>query len=88
MEKKLTIQLWVGVAIAFIGIALLIMGFLTPPGGEIHDSVLVAYGEVATFAGSLIGVDYHYRFREYERKTNNERHERHNGAIHESHNYD
>ena len=69
MEKKLSAQLWLGVAIAVAGIALLFWGMLTPPGGVIDSSVLVGFGEVATFAGSLIGVDYHYRFREYETKT-------------------
>lgn len=31
------------------------------PPGEIHSSVLIAYGEVMTFAGALFGIDYHYR---------------------------
>lgn len=72
MEKKLNTQLWLGVVIAIAGVALLFWGLLTPPGGQIDSSVLVAFGEVATFAGSLIGVDYHYRFREYETKLKNE----------------
>lgn len=37
--------------------------FFTSPPGEIHSSVLVAYGEVMTFAGALFGIDYHYRGR-------------------------
>lgn len=72
MEKKLNAQMWLGVVIAISGIALLFWGLVTPPGGHIDSSVLVAFGEVATFAGSLIGVDYHYRFREYETKLKNE----------------
>lgn len=28
------------------------------PVGEIHNSVLVAYGEISTFAGSLFGFEY------------------------------
>ena len=72
MEKKLNAQMWLGVVIAIAGIALLFWGLLTPPGGQIDSSVLVAFGEVATFAASLIGVDYHYRFREYETKLKNE----------------
>ena len=43
------------------GLVLLFMGFLYPPEGEIHSSVLVAFGETATFAGALLGVDYRYR---------------------------
>lgn len=45
-----------------VGAALLIAGFVVPPTGEIHSSVLVAVGEILTFAGSLLGIDYHYRF--------------------------
>ncbi|KDS39087.1 hypothetical protein M092_1025 [Parabacteroides distasonis str. 3776 D15 iv] len=37
------------------------MGLWMPPRGEIHSSVLVAFGEVSTFAGALLGVDYKYR---------------------------
>ena len=72
MESKLNTQLWLGVVIALAGVALLFWGLLTPPGGQIDSSVLSGFGEVATFAGSLIGVDYHYRFREYETKIKNE----------------
>ena len=45
------------------GCALLIAGIALPPAGEIHASVLVAFGEILTFAGSLIGIDYHYKIR-------------------------
>jgi hypothetical protein len=45
------------------GMALLGAAFFTSPPGEIHSSVLVAYGEVMTFAGALFGIDYHYRGR-------------------------
>ena len=39
-------------------------GLITPPVGEIHHSVLIALGEILTFSGSLIGIDYHYRYKE------------------------
>jgi hypothetical protein len=39
------------------------MGFWYHPTGEIHHSVLVAFGEVSTFAGALFGVDYSYKFK-------------------------
>lgn len=50
------------------GIVLLFIGTAIPPEGEIHSSVLVAFGEVSTFAGALFGVDYRYRFRYLEKK--------------------
>ena len=34
-----------------------------PPLGVIDPSVLTAFGEVLTFSGALLGMDYHYRFR-------------------------
>ena len=46
------------------GCALLVAGFVAPPVGEIHHSVLIAFGEILTFSGSLIGIDYHYRYKE------------------------
>lgn len=71
MEHKLNTQLWLGVFLAVAGIAMLFWGMLIPPGGVIDSSVLVGFGEVATFAGALVGVDYHYRFKEYETRHNN-----------------
>lgn len=45
------------------GLCLLFMGFYSPPSGEISNSVLIAFGEVATFAGALLGIDYHYQYK-------------------------
>ena len=57
-------QLIVSVAMCTFGCALLACGFIAHPMGEIHHSVLIAFGEILTFSGSLIGIDYHYRYRE------------------------
>lgn len=67
-EKKMTIQFWVGLAIVVVGLVLLFLGFYAVPIGEIAPSVLTAFGEIATFAGALIGVDYRYRFKEFQTK--------------------
>lgn len=48
---------------ALAGIALLFMGFWCTPAGEIHNSVLVGFGEISTFSGALFGVDYTYKYR-------------------------
>ena len=64
--KKNSAQLWLGVVLTIAGIGLLFLGALLPPGGEIHPSMLVGFGEVATFAGALLGVDYHYKYRIHE----------------------
>lgn len=58
-----TLQLLSAIALIIVGVTLLICGFLTPPPGEIHSSVLVAFGEILTFAGSLFGIDYHYKYK-------------------------
>lgn len=65
-EIKLNIQLAIAVVLVAAGLILLFCGFFTNPQGEIHNSVLVAFGECCTFAGSLVGVDYHYRYKTYE----------------------
>ena len=57
-------QLILATSLCAFGGILLIAGFICPPLGEIHHSVLIAFGEILTFAGSLIGIDYHYRYRE------------------------
>ncbi len=54
-------QLYCAVALIALGSALLVAGFAVPPEGEIHSSVLVAFGETLTFAGALFGIDYKYR---------------------------
>ena len=61
---KKNFQLFTAVAMCSFWGALLLAGFLCPPLGEIHHSVLVAFGEILTFSGSLIGIDYKYRYKE------------------------
>ena len=59
----MTIQLWLGVFLAVMGIILLWVGLFLPPTGIIDASVLTALGEVFTFSGSLIGIDYTYKYK-------------------------
>lgn len=63
MKKRLNIQLWVAVFLTVSGVVMLFCGFWVAPTGEIDNSVLVAYGEISTFAGALFGVDYSYKVR-------------------------
>ena len=62
MMKKM--QLILAVSLCVFGGMLLLAGFIAPPVGEIHHSVLIAFGEILTFSGSLIGIDYKYRYKE------------------------
>lgn len=54
-------ELLIAVGLTAVGAGLLIAAFIVAPTGEIHSSVLVAFGEILTFVGALAGVDYHYR---------------------------
>lgn len=78
--NRLNIQLALGVVATFAGLTLLFIGVFIQPKGEIHSSVLVAFGEACTFAGALIGVDYHYRFRDFERTRERTREDKEDGA--------
>ena len=57
------LRLWLAIVLVVCGMALLFMGFWAVPRGEIHSSVLIAFGEVMTFVGALIGIDYAARER-------------------------
>ena len=62
-ESKHTIQLILSVAMAIFGCAMIVVSFFVDPKGEIHPSVLAAFGEILTFAGAIIGVDYNYKYK-------------------------
>ena len=55
------VQLILAVGLCVFGGMLLIAGFCCPPLGEIHPTILTAFGEVLTFSGALLGMDYKYR---------------------------
>lgn len=42
------------------GLALLFIGLYIPPEGEIHGSVLTAFGSICIFVASLLGISLHY----------------------------
>ena len=65
MNNNATIQLIIAALLTLAGITLLFVGTLLAPQGQIHESVLVAFGEIATFAGSIIGIDYRYKTKNY-----------------------
>ena len=54
IDSKL--QLISAVVLIALGAGLLIAGFIVPP-------VLIAFGEILTFVGSLFGIDYHYKYK-------------------------
>ena len=58
---KIELQLIAAFVLSVGGLTLLFVGVFIEPDGEIHESLLVAFGETATFAGALFGIDYVYR---------------------------
>lgn len=61
MKKKSQIN--IAAMLVLFGVLLIMAAFIVPPLGYIDPTVLTAFGELLTFAGSLIGIDYHYRYR-------------------------
>ena len=55
-ERKELIQVWTAVSMLAIGSLLVIAGFIVPPTGEVHDSVLWFFGECLIYAGSIFGI--------------------------------
>ena len=61
MKNVPDIQLLTAAVLSIGGIILLFCGVYIEPAGQIHESLLVAFGETATFAGALFGIDYVYK---------------------------
>lgn len=59
--KKKDFQFIAAYIIVAIGLSLIITALFLPPVGEIHPTVCAAFGEILTFAGASLGMDYHYR---------------------------
>ena len=58
---RIDLQLIAAFFLSIGGLILLFCGVFIDPQGEIHSSLLVAFGETATFAGALFGIDYVYK---------------------------
>lgn len=71
-ERRMNIQLWTAFLLAMGGMVLIMFGFWVAPTGEIHNTVLVAFGEISTFSGALFGVDYNYKFKKFHSNKNND----------------
>ena len=58
---KIELQLIAALILSLGGMVLLFCGTFIDPQGQIHESLLVAFGETATFSGALFGIDYVYK---------------------------
>lgn len=68
---KPVVTLWITVFIIVVGCGLLVAGFCVAPPGEIHNSILIAFGEILTFAGTVFGINYHYKYNFFKHDKNN-----------------
>lgn len=58
---KFNLQLITAAILSFGGLVMLFCGVFISPQGEIHESLLVGFGEVMAFTGALFGIDYVYK---------------------------
>lgn len=72
-KQKMTLEFCFGFIFALIGIGLLWTSLFIPPVGIIDASVLAAVGEVLTFSGALVGIDYSYRFKHFKIENGNKK---------------
>jgi len=42
------------------GLVMLFLGMYIPPEGQIHESILTAFGIICVFSASLLGISIHY----------------------------
>lgn len=54
------VQFGIAIGLMVFGCVVLMVGLLTPPEGQIHQSVLIAFGEIATLAAGVLGIDAIY----------------------------
>ena len=60
LTQRDKIQFCISGFLMFVGLVLLFVGLLVPPAGQIHNSVLIGFAEVATLAASVLGIDAIY----------------------------
>ena len=71
--KRDMIMLVTAVGVLVFGCCILIASMIMPPPGEIHHTVLVAFGEILTFAGALFGVTIGRNMNNNNQQTANEK---------------
>lgn len=55
-DTRTNIQVYSAIAMLVAGTALSVAGFIVPPTGEIHASVLNFFAECLIYAGSIFGI--------------------------------
>lgn len=60
-KKVELVKISLAVTLVIFGCVLLMMGFWVAPTGIIDSSILVGFGEILTFAGAVLGINYIYQ---------------------------
>ena len=58
---KADLQFFAAYIFAFLGVVMIGVSLFIDPVGELHPSVIAAFGEMLTFCGACLGLDYHYK---------------------------
>lgn len=57
-SKEIVAHIAAGLLLIF-GMAMVIAGFIVPPSGEVHDSILWVFGQTLVFSGAVLGISLH-----------------------------
>lgn len=57
-SKEITAHVAAGLLLLF-GMIMVVCGFITPPSGEVHDSILWIFGQTLVFSGAVLGISLH-----------------------------
>ena len=54
------VQFWIAGLLMLFGCVMLLVGLFIEPAGQLHSSLLIAFGEIGTLAASVLGIDAIY----------------------------
>ena len=57
-SKEIAAHVCAGLLLLF-GMIMIVCGFITPPSGEVHDSILWIFGQTLVFSGAVLGISLH-----------------------------
>ena len=57
-SKEIAAHIAAGLLLCF-GMIMVVCGFITPPSGEVHDSILWIFGQTLVFSGAVLGISLH-----------------------------
>jgi len=60
LDTKSKVAIGTAIGAFVIGFGLTIAGFITPPKGEVHDSVLWVLGQTLIYTASVLGIGMYF----------------------------